>query len=154
MSHSNNETASSEAKMSYIEKFSLEKNEWTVKITGIASRFKNVEDLVDVQVDLYSERQRATDYIAQLYVTLAKLKKLHLSEWNKVFNALTNNQDYRYTEKEKQKIADDKVSEIRIKLDMIQNHIDYFNGTVKTIDSMIFGVKHRIEIEDFKRGNK
>jgi hypothetical protein len=58
------------------------------------------------------------------------------------------------SEKERQRFAEEKTSNAKLKLDILQSHVDFFRETVKTIDNMIFGVKHRLEIEDFRRGNK
>jgi hypothetical protein len=145
--------ASSE-QVSYVERFESERAEWTERVRGIASRFKNVEDLIDVQVDLYSERQRGAEYMHELQVLQSKLKKAHLTEWKKAYESLTMSEDFRYNEKEKTRMADEKTSGHKLKIDILQTHIDFFRETVKTIDNMIFGVKHRLEIEDFRRGNK
>ncbi len=145
---------STEQPVSYVERFALERKNWTDTVKNIAARFKNVEDLIDVQVDLYSERQRATDYVHELSVLYSRLKKLHLAEWKKAYESLSLDQDFRYNEKEKSKLADEKSSISKLKLEILQTHVDFFRETVKTIDNMIFGVKHRLEIEDFRRGNK
>jgi hypothetical protein len=84
----------------------------------------------------------------------SKLKKFYLSEWKKAYDALSMNEDFRYNEREKNKMAEEKTSASKLKLDILQTHIDFFKDSIKTIDNMIFGVKHRLEIEDFKRGNK
>ena len=149
----NQQTVSSE-QVGYVERFESERNEWTERVRGIASRFKNVEDLVDVQVDLYSERQRAAEYMHQLMVLQSRLKKTWIAEFKKVYDSLLVNEDYRYSEKEKQRIAEEKTYPSKMKLEILQSHVDFFRETIKTIDNMLFGVKHRLEIEDFKRGNK
>jgi hypothetical protein len=154
MSNSENQQAVSSENVSYVERFESERKDWTELIRGIAVRFKNVEDLVDVQVDLYSQRQQAVEYMQQLTVLQSKLKKSHLAEWKKAYEALTHNEDFRYNEKEKIKMADEKASGSKLKIDILQSHIDFFKETIKTVDTMTFGVKHRIEIEDFRRGNR
>jgi hypothetical protein len=90
----------------------------------------------------------------QLMVLQSRLKKTWIAEYKKAYDALIMDQDYRYSEKERQRIAEEKTSNSKLKLDILQSHVDFFRETVKTIDNMIFGVKHRLEIEDFKRGNK
>jgi hypothetical protein len=110
--------------------------------------------MVEVQVDLYSQRQLAVDYIQQLMSLQTRLKKAWLTEWKKVYESLVTDQDYRYSEKERTKFADEKTGNGKLKIDIMQVHIDFFRETVRTIDNMIFGVKHRVDIEDFKRGNK
>ena len=152
---SQNQTAipSSES-VGYVERFEQERNDWTEDVRGISSRFKNIDDMVDVQVDLYSKRQLGVEYMHQLMVLQSRLKKTWIAEYKKAYDALILDQDYRYSEKERQRIAEEKTSASKLKLDILQSHVDFFRETIKTIDNMIFGVKHRLEIEDFKRGNK
>jgi hypothetical protein len=147
------EAASSE-NVGYVERFEQERNEWTGDIKDVSSRFKNVEDMVEVQVDLYSKRQQAVEYMHQLMVLQSRLKKAWITEYKKAYDSLLMDADYRYSEKEKQRIAEEKSSASKLKLDVLQTHVDFFRETIKTVDNMIFGVKHRLEIEDFKRGNK
>jgi hypothetical protein len=142
-------------KESIFDRFSRERNEWSIIVKEIASRFKgNVEELHEVQVDLYSKRQEALEYKNQLTVTFSKLKKKYNEEWSKVYNDLTFDSDYRYNEKEKAREADTKVGELKLRLEALQSHVEFFKDTMGTIDNMIFGVKHRIEIEDYRRGIK
>jgi hypothetical protein len=154
MSDSNSPSEVSSEKVGYQERFDQERTDWTKLIREISARFKNVEEMVDVQVDLYSQRQVAVDYMHQLITLQAKLKKSHLTDWKKAYDALSMNEDFRYNDREKAKFADEKTSLLKLKIDILQTHIDFFRETIKTLDNMIFGVKHRIDIEDFRRGNK
>ena len=139
--------------ISFVERFEKERTEWSQIIKDLSSRFREIENLIDLQVDLYSQRQVAVDYTQQLSTLQSRLKKTHLSEWQKIYNSLLINEDYRYSERERVRVTDEKTSVQKFKIDVLQIHVDYFKETVKTIDSMSFGIKHRIEIEDFKRGN-
>lgn len=155
--NSGNETHATEAsseQVGYVERFATERVTWGEDVQAIARRFKNVDDMVEVQVDLYSKRQQAVEYMHQLMVLQSKLKKAWIAEYQKTYDSLLINQDFRYSEKERQRLAEDKSSNSKLKLDVLQTHVDFFRETVKTIDNMIFGVKHRLEIEDFRRGNK
>ena len=153
MIENQNAQASSD-QISYVERFESERTEWTSEIRAISARFKNIDEMMDVQVDLYSKRQQGVEYMHQLMVLQSRLKKTWLAEYKKAYDALIMDQDYRYSEKERQRIAEEKTSNSKLKLDILQTHVDFFRETIKTIDNMIFGVKHRLEIEDFKRGNK
>lgn len=148
------ENQNSSEKKGFIEQFESERQEWTSLIKNIASRFKIVENMAEVQVDLYSQRQLAVDYMQQLSVLQSRLKKNYESEWKKAYDDLALNQDFRYNERERAKFATERTSTSKLKIDILQIHIEYFRETIRTLDNMIFGVKHRIEIEDFKRGNK
>jgi hypothetical protein len=149
-----NQKEISSEQVSYVERFEQERTEWTSDVKNIAFRFKIVEDLIDVQVDLYSKRQQAVEYMHQLMVLQSRLKKTYIAEYKKVYDSLMLDQDFRYSEKERQRISEEKTSTPKLKLEILQSHVDFFRETVKTIDNMIFGIKQRLEIEDFKRGNK
>jgi hypothetical protein len=110
--------------------------------------------MFEVQIELYSKRQIAVEYIHKLATLQSRMKKNHAVEWRKAYDSLMLDHDYRYTEREKNKAADDKTAGSKLRIEILQTHIDFFRDTVKTIDNMIFGVKHRLEIEDFRRGNK
>lgn len=142
--------ASSEKK-SIVQQFEEERAQWKHDIESISKRFRKIEDMVEVQVDLYSSRQVATEYVYQLITTQSKLKKMHGAEWKKWYDHYTLNEDHRPSEKEKAKLIDDKISNIKLNLDVIQSHIEYMRETVRTIDQMIFGIKSRNEIEAFRR---
>jgi hypothetical protein len=146
---------SSESKKEDIaERFKNEREKWTSDIKDISLQFKNVDNIPDIQIELYSKRQVCTEYISRLYGIVFKLKKNYAAKWNKVNTELMESSDYRYSEKERAKIADEKTADSKMQLDILTSHIQFFQETVKGIDSMIFGVKHRLEAEDFRRGNK
>lgn len=138
----------------FTEKFTEERAEWTKTIGEISNRFRVVENLAEVQIDLYSKRQIAIEYQYKLIGIHSKLKKLLIIEWKKAYENAGHNEDIRYSEKEKTKFAEAATVELKFKSESLSNQIDFFRDTVKTIDNMIFGVKHRIEIENFKAGMK
>lgn len=149
-----NQNEVSSDKKTFIEQFETERQEWTGTIKEIASRFKKVEGMADVQVDLYSKRQQAVEYMQQLSVLQSRLKKKYETEWRTAYDDLALNQDFRYNERERAKFATEQTSSQKMKIEILQIHIEFFRETVKTLDNMIFGVKHRIEIENFRIGNK
>ena len=151
---SSSEPGSTGPGVSYVERFEKERLEWTEELKNISARFKKIEDLVDVQVDLYSKRQLGVEYIYQLVTLHSRLKRSWVTEYKKEYDMLILNQDFRYSEKERMRMAEEKTYSSKLKLDILQSHIDFFRETLKTMDSMIFGIKHRMEIEDFRRGNK
>lgn len=152
MSNSQEKTQASSDKP-FSEKFADERIEWTDKVKSMSIRFKKVEELVDVQVDLYTSRQIAIEYQYRLIGIHTKLKKNILEAWKKAYDDLEN-ADIRYNDKERTRLAEAATSGTKINADIVSNHIEFFRETVKTIDSMIFGVKHRIEIENFRAGMK
>lgn len=157
MSHSE-ETVHPEAQASsdksFTEKFSDERSEWTETIREISSRFRAVEVLAEVQIDLYSKRQIALEYQYKLISIHTKLKKMLIVAWKKAYEDAGRNDDIRYSEKEKTKHAEAATVDLKFKGETVSSQIEFFRETIKTLDNMIFGVKHRIDIENFKAGQK
>jgi histidinol dehydrogenase len=94
------------------------------------------------------------EYQFKLIGIVNKLKKSYVVEYKEAFDKAGKNEDLRYSEKEKTKAAESATAETKYKMDSVSSQIDYFRETIKTLDNMIFGVKHRIEIENFKIGMK
>lgn len=138
----------------YVERFSTERSTWSDSIVNIGKRFREVENLAEVQVDLYSRRQEALEYQYKLIGVHTKLKNLYSVEWKKAYDNAGQNEDIRYNDKEKAKIAEGLVANLKFKLDSVSNQVEFFRETIKTIDNMVFGVKHRIDIENFKVGTR
>ena len=82
------------------------------------------------------------------------MKKNYETEWKKAYDDLALNQDLRYNERERAKFANERTSNSKLKIDILQIHIDFFRETIKSLDNMIFGVKHRLDIEAYKAGMK
>lgn len=134
--------------------FQRERLEYKQFIDEIANSFKGpIENMSETQVKIFSKRQLAVEYTYSLISKHASVKKKYQQAWKKEYDNLSDS-EFRYGEKEKLKLVDSQTSNYTYLLSLIQSHIDYIRETTKTIDNMVFGVKHRIDIEDFKRGNR
>jgi hypothetical protein len=138
----------------FVEKFVGERRGWTDSVTSIGRRFREVENLAEVQVDLYTKRQEAIEYQYKLIAVHTKLKNMFAVQWKRAYEEAGRDDDVRFSEKEKTKTADAGTANLKFKTETVSNQIEFFRETIKTIDNMIFGVKHRIEIENFKAGMK
>jgi hypothetical protein len=59
----------------------------------------------------------------------------------------------RYGANEKTALIDGDLSEIKRKIDVVDNQMSFLNETVKTVDHFLYGVKSRISLEEFMRGS-
>jgi hypothetical protein len=136
----------------FVEKFTGERRSWTDSVTSIGRRFREVENLAEVQVDLYTKRQEALEYQYKLIAVHTKLKNMFAVQWKRAYEEAGRDDDVRFSEKEKTKTADAGTANLKFKTETVSNQVEFFRETIKTIDNMIFGVKHRIDIENFKVG--
>ena len=60
-------------KKDFARDFQLEREEWTEKIRVLSVRMKNIKELAEVQVELYSSRQMLLEMYSKLGQVMVKL---------------------------------------------------------------------------------
>lgn len=121
------------------------------KILDLSKRIKDISYIHELQVDVYSERQVLLEryhYLATLLAKQnAKLRKL-IKKRNEYYS-----NEYQFSTTPKQKdecIKADLSNDYDVK-EELENQIKYISGSMSTIDNIIFGIKHRIDIEEYRR---
>lgn len=134
------------------QKFLEERNKWTKEISNCASSIRNLGSMADLQVDLYTKRQQALEYMHQLMDMFSKLNRIYKEKRKEEFEKLIRvDYDVRLKGKENDFILDAKLSTMDYKKDLVRDQINFYRETVKSIDSIIFGLKHRLEAEQYRR---
>lgn len=131
------------------DRFIEERTTWREKVVDMAKRMKMVKDLPELQVDLYTYRQEAIEYYYNLNLAVIKLEKQYSKLKKKLVEEL-NDKDVRYGKTDMNTIVDGSSADQKHHVEMVKSQASYFYETVKTIDNMIFGIKHRLEMENFR----
>lgn len=131
------------------ERFIKERTSWKDKVVDMAKRMKMIKDLPELQVDLYTYRQEAIEYYYNLNLAVVKLEKQYAKLKRKLVEEL-NDKDVRYGKTDMNTIIDGSAADQKHHIEMVKSQASYFYETVKTIDNMIFGIKHRLEMENFR----
>ena len=111
------------------ERFIEERGKWKDKVVDMARRMKSMSELAELQVDLYTYRQEAIEYYYNLNLAVIKLEKKYSKLKRRLVEEL-NDKDVRYGKTDMNVIVDGAAADHK-------HH-------------MIFGIKHRIEIENFR----
>lgn len=131
------------------ERFIEERSKWKDTVVGMAKRMKSISDLAELQVDLYTYRQEAIEYYYNLNLAVIKLEKKYSKLKRRLVEEL-NDKDVRYGKTDMNTIIDGAAADHKHHIELVKSQSSYLYETVKTIDNMIFGIKHRIEIENFR----
>lgn len=127
-----------------------ERAKWRIKIVAMATGMKRIEHLSVIQVDLYTNRQILLE---ALHAKLADISGL-----SKIIKEVGRSIKDRYAAETKNVNA----SELKRRQDeflwkeihdseLIRNHSEYLRESMQTVDNMIYGIRHRINLEDYKR---
>ena len=131
--------------------FFEEQQTWTQRISELSIRMRNIREVAEVQIDLFSDRQRILERCHKFGQTLAKLnaeyrkkKKDQLIQW-------TTKNDRLYGANEKNVLIDGDLSDLKYMIELVDEHISKLNETSKTIDHMLYGIRERLKLEDYLR---
>jgi hypothetical protein len=134
--------------------FTEERAEWTEKVRILSVRMKNIREIPEIQVELYSGRQTALEYAYKLGQILSKLNAKYRNERKLKMEYYTTSSNVKYGANEKTALIEGDLSDIGRKIDTIDNQMKFMNETIKTIDHFIYGIKARISLETFMRGGE
>jgi hypothetical protein len=148
------QTIVEEKEKDYASIFSGEREEWREKIRILSVRSKNIREVADVQVELYSSRQILLEYAYKLGQILIKLNSRYRKERGERLKYYSEMTQVKYGSNEKTPLIESDLAELKEKIDLVDNHMSYMNETVKTVDHFLFGIKSRISLETFMRGGQ
>ena len=125
--------------------YNNQRRDWNEKILGMANAQRDIMQIANVQIDLYSNRHRAVDEIhtlLNLHVKVSERNKIARGEARKKLE----NTDLKVKDTNEQ--VDAATAQIKTALDQIANQIDFLREVIKTVDAMLYGIKHRIDFEN------
>jgi hypothetical protein len=129
------------------EKFQKRRAEVSKEIYENIEKLSNLKTLKDAQVNMLSLRQRLLEDNHALLEHITSLRKKFRDEKADVMETLSKNLQLRYQANEKNVVIEGKTSVTKEYLEIFENQISFFNESIKTIDSIIFGIKTRLDIE-------
>jgi len=148
----NQEKAQNSSNDQIFVRFKQEREEWTGKINGMSARLKDIYEVADLQVDLYSQRQIAVDYTHTLMTHLTKINRIFRERKIERWEHYTRNYDLRMDKDPKELHIYVDIADVVERKDFIQTHLEFMRETIRTIDNMCYGIKHRLALEEYKRG--
>lgn len=147
------EQQSNVEKKDFPREFQAEREEWTEKIRTLSVRMKNIRELAEVQIELYSSRQMLLELSSKLGQVMVKLNSKYRKDKAERLKYYSESVQVKYGSNEKTPLIDGDLSELKERMDMVDSQISFFNETMKTVDFMLYGVKDRIKLQEFLSGN-
>ena len=132
-------------------KFEEESAEWSEKIRVLSIRMKNIKEIAEVQVDLYSNRQVLLEYVTKLGQVLSKLNAKYRKDRAERLKHWSENSQIKYGTNEKTPLIEGDLAELKERIDLVDGYISFLNETIKTVDFMLYGIKSRIALEEYMR---
>jgi len=128
-------------------KFKAKREEVSAEILQSIEKMSSFKNLKEVQVTMLSLRQRLLEDSHTLLEHLSVIRKKYKTEKSSQMENISENLQHRYQYNEKTVIIEGKTAATKEMMDLIENQINFFNESIKTVDSVLFGLKTRVEIE-------
>lgn len=142
-----------EEKQTLEQKLSEIRKKWSEKIKEMSLLLKKIFDVQVLMINIYTKRQIALEYYHNIISLLTKINKNYRKQYSQKYNYYTFKSQQRFpNEKVKENQILSEMEDIISKKEALNNHAKFMAETIKTIDSIIYGMKYRIDIEQISRG--
>lgn len=129
------------------EKLSSQREEWTAKIQELAQSLRYINGMEDTIALVLSNRQKMIDHIAYINVKI-KDQRRRISDRYREKYIEYYNYDYKLGEKQKERFIEADLADDNIILSHLENQLDFFRESVKTLDNMGFAIRNRLALKD------
>ena len=137
------------------EYISFHQKTWSDLVTEMNAKMKKFSDIPDLQNVVYAKRQDALDYYFILLGKVADLVKNYRVLYAKQYNYYKTTAQIRYSSDTAINAQiDSDLSVEKYHINLLDNHAKYMQETIKTIDSIIYGINNRIRVEELISGVK
>lgn len=139
--------SNSEKILSLDKKLSEQREEWTLKIQDLAKSLRYINGIEDTIASVLSNRQKLIDHIAYINVKIRdqrrKINDKYRESYIKYYSY-----DYKLGEKQKEKFIEADLADDNMILSHLENQLEFFKESVKTLDNMGFAIRNRLAIKD------
>lgn len=128
-------------------KLSEQRTEWSNRIKELAQNLRHINTLEITIADVLSSRQTLIDQIAYINVKIREQKAKLNSRYRDCYIRYYE-YDYKLGEKQKEKFIENDMEADNTILAHLENQLDFFKESVKTLDNMGFAIRNRLALKD------
>ena len=130
------------------QKLAAERKDWKEKIHDLIKMIKGTSTLAEAQVFMLSYRQLFVEKITELRGLLMKKQKSIDTFYKDQYREYTINYDIKLSPAEKNQFIKADLANLRMQAELLENQINFFQESVKTMDTMSFSINNRIKLAE------
>ena len=141
------------------EYFEERRSYWMQIVSSMNERLLRMDDITSLQGEIFTRRQEAVENYHNLSATLAKKAKKYKEDSAQKYKEIRllkvaqGSTTYMFpTEGSVREQIEAQLSDDKYLIDIMENHINYLDNTIKTIDGLIYSIQNRIKVEEIKIG--
>jgi hypothetical protein len=124
-------------------------------VTNLSLKIKKIENMAELQTEVYTHRQRALEYYHYLVSLIININKKYRKDYADKYYFYSYKSQERYPNESTKvnKILVD-LSDTVIKKEILENMSKFILSTCQSLDNIIYGIKNRLDLEGYIRGTK
>ena len=128
-------------------KLSDQRSDWTIKIGDLSKSLRYINGIEDTIAMVLSNRQILIEHIAYINVKTKEQKRKLADRYREKYLEYYNF-DYKLGEKQKEQFIQADLADDGIILSHLENQLEFFKESVKTLDNMGFAIRNRLALKD------
>ena len=124
-----------------------QREQWTKKITTLANGIKHLNGMEEVIANILHTRQLLVERLMYVQIKSKDQKKQLDLKWKDAWIRYYN-YDYKLTDKIREKFIEAELADDKMILSLLENQIEFYRESVKTLDNMGFAVRNRLALKD------
>ena len=129
-------------------KFLSERDVWKERMQELTGMFKDINNIVSLQVELHRALHEALDYKSYIRGMIIKKNVIIRKLRGGTIRNTTTNSQIRYTATEKQQKMEGMLRVDLNHLEVLEMVSDYYEDLCRTLQGMTYQIQHRITLED------
>tara|TARA_B100000497_G_C7572429_1_gene344920 strand:+ start:130 stop:564 length:435 start_codon:yes stop_codon:yes gene_type:complete len=128
-------------------KLGEQRDKWTRKITALANGIKTLSGMEIVIGDILQTRQLLVEQLMYIQIKSKEQKKSIDIKWKEAWIKYYQ-YDYKLTDKVRAQFLEAELADDKMIHSLLDNQIEFYRESVKTLDNMGFAVRNRLAIKD------
>lgn len=129
------------------EKLGEQRDKWSRKITALANGIKTLSGMEVVIGDILQTRQLLVEQLMYIQIKSKEQKKQLDLKWRDAWIKYYQ-YDYKLTDKVRTQFLEAELADDKMIHSLLENQVEFYRESVKTLDNMGFAVRNRLAIKD------
>lgn len=128
-------------------KLSRQRTEWTNNIKKLAQSLRNLNLMEETIAEVLSSRQSLVEQMSYLNMKVKEQKAKVAVRYREAYIRYYE-YDYKLGEKQKERFIETDLADENMILSHLENQVEFFKDSVKTLDNMGFAIRNRLALKD------
>lgn len=128
-------------------KLSGQRTEWTNNIKALAQSLRNLNLMEETIAETLSSRQTLVEQMSYFNMKVKEQKVKVAIRYREAYIRYYE-YDYKLGEKQKERFIETDLADENMILSHLENQVEFFRDSVKTLDNMGFAIRNRLALKD------